>query len=139
MRLFIPGRGVTDSKAVLVDAAVREYDSRLMFMQHPETGDWCVFIELPRPERPYPVIGFGETIPEPSVVVERLRRSDTMRNGDAIYREVVRSQEKYRANLKYQADEAGEESAEVIEHFLRKNGKSPISKVFMSSKGGGSE
>lgn len=128
MRLFIPGQGVTDTRAYRVDAAIKQYDERLMFGQHPDTGDWCVFIRLPRPEQPYPVIGFGKDIPEPSSVLERLQRADTMRNGDAVYREVVRSQEQYRKGLEYNTDQAGEESAEVIEHFMRKEGKSPIIK-----------
>ena len=50
MRLFIPGRGSVDTRVFKVDAAVKEYDERLMFDQHPDTGDWCVFVELPRPE-----------------------------------------------------------------------------------------
>ena len=133
MRMLIPGHGITDTRAYMVDAAVKQYDERLMFSQNEDTGDWCVFIRMPRPERPYPVFGFGQDIPDASVVLERLKRADTMRNGDAVYREVVRSQEQYRKNLEYNTDQAGEESAEVIEHFMRKEGKSPIIKSF--SKG----
>ena len=128
MRLFIPGQGMVDTGVYRVDAAVKAYDSRLMFGQHPETGDYCVFVELPRPNEPYPVIGFGSEVPDPDKVVERLQRADTMRNGDAIYREVVRSQESYRKDLEYKTDQAGEESAEVIEHFMRREGKSPVIK-----------
>ena len=128
MRLFIPGQGMVDTRVYRVDAAVKAYDSRLMFGQHPETGDYCVFVELPRPNEPYPVIGFGREVPDPDKVVERLQRADTMRNGDAIYREVVRSQESYRKDLEYKTDQAGEESAEVIEHFMRREGKSPVIK-----------
>ena len=128
MRLFIPGQGMVDTRVYRVDAAVKAYDSRLMFGQHPETGDYCVFVELPRPNEPYPVIGFGSEVPDPDKVVERLQRADTMRNGDAIYREVVRSQESYRKDLEYKTDQAGEESAEVIEHFMRREGKSPVIK-----------
>lgn len=128
MRLFIPGQGVVDSGVFRVHEAVREYDSRLSFSKHPVTDDYCVFIELPRPEEPYPVVGFGRDLPEPYEVVDRLRRADTMRNGDAIYRDVVKSQEAYRKNLEYRSDQAGEESAEVVEHLMRKHGKSPIIK-----------
>lgn len=128
MRLFIPGQGMVDTRVYRVDAAVKAYDSRLMFGQHPETGDYCVFVELPRPNEPYPVIGFGQEVPDPDKVVERLQRADTMRNGDAIYRDVVKSQEAYRKGLEYQTDQAGEESAEVIEHFMRREGKSPVIK-----------
>lgn len=129
MRLFIPGQGMVDSKAYRVDAAVKSYDSRLRFERNLDTGDWCVFIEMPRPEPPYPVIGFGKEIPEPDVVVERIKRGDTMRTGNTIYNDIVKSQEKFRKMQEYASDQAGEESAEVIEHFMRKEGKSPIIKI----------
>jgi hypothetical protein len=131
--LFIPGRGSMDIRALKVENAVRAYDERLMFAKNEETGDWCVFIRMPRPEQPYPVCGFGREIPEVEDVMFRIRRADTMRNGEAVYRDVVKSQEKYRAELKYKGDQATDESVEVVEHFMRKHGKSPIIKSF--SKG----
>lgn len=134
MRMFIPGQGVVDTGAYRVDAAVKDYDERLLFDRNAETGDWCVFIRMPRPQEPYPVLGFGDRIPEPHEALERLKRADTMRSGDAIYREVVRSQKAYRAELEYIGDQASAESAEAAEHLLRKHGKSPIVKVFMPGK-----
>ena len=128
MRLFIPGQGTVDSRVYMIDAALKEYDSRLKFDRNQDTGDWCVFIEMPRPEPPYPVIGFGDNIPDASIVLDRVKRGDTMRTGNTIYRDIVRSQEKFRANQDYKTDQAGEESAEVIEHFMRREGKSPVIK-----------
>lgn len=127
--LFIPGRGSMDIRALKVENAVRAYDDRLMFAKNEETGDWCVFIRMPRPEKPYPVCGFGREIPEVDDVMVRIRRADTMRNGEAIYRDVVKSQEQHREALKYKGDQATDESVEVVEHFMRKHGKSPIIKV----------
>jgi hypothetical protein len=131
--LFIPGRGTVDTRAWRVDQAVNEYDERLLFAKNEETGDWCVFVRMPGAEPPYPVCGFGRDIPSVDDVMVRIRRSDTMRNGDAIYKDLIRSQEKYRAELKYNGDQATDESVEVVEHFMRKHGKSPIIKSF--SKG----
>jgi len=131
--LFIPGRGTVDTRAWRVDQAVNEYDERLLFAKNEETGDWCVFVRMPGAEPPYPVCGFGRDIPSVDDVMVRIRRSDTMRNGDAIYKDLMRSQEKYRAELKYNGDQATDESVEVVEHFMRKHGKSPIIKSF--SKG----
>lgn len=131
--LFIPGRGTVDTRAWRVDQAVNEYDERLLFAKNEETGDWCVFVRMPGAEPPYPVCGFGREIPSVDDVMIRIRRSDTMRNGDAIYKDLMRSQEKYRAELKYNGDQATDESVEVVEHFMRKHGKSPIIKSF--SKG----
>ena len=134
--LYIPGRGSMDIKAWRVDAAVKDYDERLMFAKNEETGDWCIFIKMPTPAAPYPVLGFGDNIPTVDEARQRLRSTDTMRSGEAIYRDMVRSQEKYRANLKSKTDEAAEEAAEPIEFLMRKEGKSPITKVFYSKKGG---
>jgi hypothetical protein len=122
-----------DTKAWRVDQAVNAYDERLLFAKNEETGDWCVFIRMPVPEPPYPVCGFGNDIPEVDDVMLRIRQADTLRNGEAIYRDVVRSQNKYRSALEYNTDQAASESAEVVEHLMRKHGKSPIIKSF--SKG----
>lgn len=134
--LFIPGRGNVDFKSYHIDCEVNAYDERLMFAKNEETGDWCVFVRMPGSEPPYPVCGFGQSMPSVDEVMLRVRRSDTMRNGDLIYNDLIRSQEKYRADLQYKSDQAGEESAEVMEHFLRQNGKSPLVKVFMNSEKG---
>jgi hypothetical protein len=133
MNLWIPGMGNTNSKAYLVDRAVNAYDERLMFARNEDTGDWCIFIRLPRPSDPYPVIGFQDRIPEPVEAIDRLKAADTMRVGEQIYREVVKSQEDYRKKFEYASDEASAESSEVVEHLMRKHGKSPIIKSF--SKG----
>lgn len=131
--LYIPGRGSMDIRAWKVDQAVNAYDERLMFAKNEETGDWCVFVRMPSPNAPYPVCGFGYDIPEVEDVMFRIRKADTMRNGDIIYNDMIRSQEKYRADLKYKGDQATGESVEVVEHFMRKHGKSPVIKSF--SKG----
>jgi len=127
MSLWLPNNMNYD--AYRVDRIVREYDDRLMFARNEETGDWCVFIRMPRPSSPYPVLGFGREIPDTAVVMQRLQEADTLRTGNQIYNEVIRSQKDYRKNLEYNADQASAESAEVVEHFLRKHGKSPIVKI----------
>lgn len=128
MNIWLPNNASYD--AYRVDRAVSEYDERLMFGRNEDTGDWCVFIRMPRPRDPFPVIGFGDSIPDVNTVMERVRQADTMRTGNQIYNEVVSSQKQYRDNLDYVANQAGEESAEVIEHFMRKRGKSPVVKSF---------
>lgn len=134
--LFIPGQGSVDLSVYRLNAEVKKYDERLMFTRNEDTGDWCVFIKMPRPEPPYPILGFGTEIPSVENVMMRLQKSDTMRNGDKIYNDVLKSQEKYRADLKYKTDQATEEAVEPIEFMMRKEGKSPIVKVFYSDKGG---
>ena len=132
MKIWIPGKGDYDMRAWKVDKAVREYNDRLSFGRNEDTGDWCVFIEAPRPNPPVAVLGFGTEIPEPEYALKRLYEADTARHGMKIYDAIVKSQEDYKKRYEYAASQASEESAEVIEHFLRKRGKSPVVKVFMS-------
>ena len=128
MNIWIPNKGEIDTKVWRVDKAVNEYDERLMFGRNEDTGDWCVFIRMPRPEPPYPVLGFGNTIPEPEDALNRLRASDTLRHGNKIYDDVMRSQREYKAQFEYASNQAADESVEAIEHMMRKRGDSPIIK-----------
>lgn len=136
MNIWLPHKGDTNIAAWKVDSIVNEYDERLMFGRNEETGDWCVFIKMPSPQRPYPILGFGNVIPDPSEALDRLIRSDTMRHGDTIYRDVMRSQKKFKDDLEYKADQASEDSVERIEHLMRMNGDSPVVKVFMNNAEG---
>ena len=132
--IFIPGQGTKSFDELRIDRAVREYDERLFFARNTDTNDWCVFVDMPRPEPPYPVIGFGPVLPPLDEVMRLVYRSDTKRHGWQIYDEIVKSQEDYKKKFRDKADDATEESAEVVEHFLRQHGKSPVVKVFMNEK-----
>lgn len=134
MKLYIPGQGNVDINAFKINNAVKTYDERLFFARNENTGDWCVYVTMPRPEAPYPVIGFGNEIPSIDTVMSRVSRADTMRVGWQIFDEIQKSQEDYKKQFVYAADQASEESAEVVEHFLRKHNKSPVVKVFMNKE-----
>jgi hypothetical protein len=137
--IYIPGHGEMSWEEVRVDRAVKEYDERLFFARNANTWDWCVFVKMPRPEPAFPVIGFGQEVPSVDVVMDKLRRGDLMRNGDRIYNDIVKSQQDFRKRNRAKGDVASEESAEVVEHFLRQHGKSPVIKEFISKDipGGG--
>jgi hypothetical protein len=128
MSIYIPGHGEMSWEEIRVDRAVREYDERLFFARNADTWDWCVYIKMPRPEPAYPVLGFGQNIPSVDVVMEKLYNADTMRHGWQIFDDVQRSQQDYKKALRVKADEATEDSAERIEHLLRRHGKSPVIK-----------
>jgi|LakMenEpi03Aug12_release.lakeMendotaPanAssembly.Ray.scaffolds.fasta_scaffold438218_2 hypothetical protein len=137
--IYIPGRGELTWEQIRIDRAVKEYDERLFFARNAVTGDWCVYIKMPFGEPPFPVLGFGATTPPVNVILERLKKGDTLKNGEKIYNGILKSQEDYRKKFVSNADEARDESVEVVEHFLRKNGKSPVIKEFISKsipKGG---
>lgn len=128
MNIWVPRRGEVDIRAWSIDRRVREYDERLMFGRNESTGDWCIFIRMPAPSDPFPVIGFQDRIPEPDEALDRLRAADTMRHGDKIYKDAIRSQMKYRDDLEYASDQAASESVDAVEFLLRKHGKSPVVK-----------
>jgi hypothetical protein len=110
-----------------------------MFARNEDTGDWCVFVRMPRPEDPFPVFGFGDRIPDPSEALSRIQEGHLVKHKERIWNEIVDSQAKYRSDLAYNGDQAVEESAEVVEFFLRQHGKSPVVKEFITSdvpKGG---
>jgi hypothetical protein len=133
MKLWLPDQGYVSTDVWRVDQAVKAYDERLSFKFNDETQEWCVFIRMPGSAPAVPVLGFGASVPQVDVAMERLVRSDAKRNGEKIYDDMLRSQEKYRAELEYAASQASEEAAEPTEWLLRKHGKSPIVKSF--SKG----
>lgn len=126
--LWIPGKGEYDVRAYRVDKAVREYNERLSFERNPDTGDWCVFIRMPSPEPPVALMGFHDQIPDPEHVVKRLYESDSLRHGEKILNDIIKTQERFKAHKQYIADEASGDSAERIEHMMRKHGKSPVIK-----------
>ena len=137
--IYIPGHGEMSFDEARIDRAVREYDERLFFARNAETWDWCVYIKMPRPEPAYPVIGFGQELPPVDEVMRRVHNADAHKHGYQIYDEIMASQEAYKKKFRDAADEASEESAEVVEHFLRQHGKSPVIKEFITAdipKGG---
>jgi len=130
--IYIPGHGEMSWDEIRVDRAVKEYDERLFFARNAETWDWCVYIKMPHGEPAYPVLGFGQIVPSTDVVLDKLYRGDTLRHGWKIFDEIQKSQEDYKKQFRVAADEATEESAEVVEHFLRQHGKSPVIKEFIN-------
>jgi hypothetical protein len=130
--IYIPGHGEMSWDEIRVDRAVKEYDERLFFARNAETWDWCVYIKMPHGEPAYPVLGFGRQVPSTDVVLDKLYRGDMLRHGWKIFDDIQKSQEDYKKQFRVKADEATEESAEVVEHFLRQHGKSPVIKEFIT-------
>jgi hypothetical protein len=126
MNLWLPNG--LDYRALKVDRAVREHDDRLMFARNEDTGDWCIYIRMPGDRAPFPVIGFQNTIPEPHEAIAKLNAGDTRKHGDRMLMEARRADEQRRRELEYVSDQASSESAEHVEHLMRKHGKSPVIK-----------
>jgi hypothetical protein len=114
--------------AYRVDRAVNAYDERLMFALNRDTNDWCVFVRMPRPQPPFPLMGFGDSVPEPDFVLAKVQEGHLVKNKERIWREVIDSQKEFKKDLRVKADDARDESVEAIEFMMRKEGKSPIIK-----------
>lgn len=136
MQIYIPGRGSVDSNVFKVDQAVNKYNERLSFGLNEETQEYCVFMRMPSPEPLLPILGFGRVVPHPDLACKRLWESDTMIHGDKILNDILKSQEAYRATLRYNAEQASGDSSERVEQFLRGKGHSPVVKVFPNDKRG---
>lgn len=126
MGLWLPNTMNYD--AYRVDRAVKAYDARLMFARNEDTGDWCVFVRMPSPQEPMPVFGFGERIPDPVEAVAKVQEGHLVKHKERIWKEIIDSQEKYRADLAYNGDQARDESVEAIEFMMRQEGLSPVIK-----------
>lgn len=142
--ILVPGLGMVNPEAMRVNEAVKEYDERLRFGFNEVNGDWVVYILMPRDfdayyfidgSPVYPVLGFGDSIPSPDEAVRRLYETDTLRHGDAILDRMNRDNEYLRVSHDKDMAEFDEEMAERVEFELRKEGHSPISKVFFQIKG----
>lgn len=138
--IVVPGRGVVNLDAERVNRAVQEEDERLRFGWNEANQDWMVYILMPRNfeayyhiegQPVYPVIGFQDKIPTSSEAIERLRKADGRRHGMRILNELNKHNTKLvDTDTK---DAAIEETAERIEHTLRKAGEiDKFGKVYMS-------
>lgn len=134
MKIYIPGRGNVDSDVYKVDRAVNQYNDRLSFEFNEAGQDYCIFMRMPYPERPVIILGFGNRVPHPDEACKRLWESDTLRHGERILNDILKSQEDFKNTKRYAADQASGDSAERIEKFLRDRGKSPVIKVFPNIK-----
>lgn len=139
-QILVPGLGITNSEALKVDAAVKEYDELLHFGFNPTNQDWCVYRKLPRGYQNAPyhidgepvliVLGFQDRIPSPEQAVKRLWETDALRHGDAILKRMNAANERLKKEQDEEFDAVTQEAAERIELALRKQGDSPVVKVY---------
>ena len=135
--LFVPGRGSVNLAVARIDRAVREYDERLLFARHPQTGQWSVFIKIERdlPEefgtvvegqRVYPVLGFPHDRDPETLDIEeikvRLYKADSVRHGKQILADMHAHNERVKEPQRRVASEAAGIAAEVLESYLNDRG-----------------
>lgn len=133
MQIYVPGQGNVDLSVYRANQAANEYDERLTFKQHPESGQWCVFISTERglgfDNNEFPVLGFDD-VPIPDEVKRRLYETDAVRHGDRIRSEMNKRNEARKAETEYRLDQQASATAEKMEHAIRKAGDAPYHKSF---------
>lgn len=122
MQLMVSHRrlGMVDSLVAKLDQAANEYDEKLHLNRHPDTGQWAVYIDLERPQKPYPVMVLNEPLPDPRDLIERLRRTDTHRRD--IRAEMNRSNDQHMAEIEYKSRQEVGKAAEMVHAIAIKQG-----------------
>ena len=102
----------------LLDAAAKDYYEKLSVGRNHQTGDICLFIEMPDGFK-RPIFGWQE-IPSAMELRERLWKADRWkREGDTILNEAFKSAEQVKKEGRKDYEEALEETVEKVEFALR--------------------
>lgn len=114
-RIAFPGQNDPEQVAARM---IEEYDQNLALGRHTMTGDWCIWL-IRRDEAPYPVIGMGRVLPDPEVILERLKAADSRIHGDAILDRMHAENDAMRKEQESAAEEATNLAAEAMEWARR--------------------
>lgn len=114
-RIWTPGGADPEALAARM---VKDYDPNLELGRHTLTGDWCIWL-MRRGTDPYPVIGLGQTLPEPDALIERIKAADTRIHGDAALQRMNADNEAWERERRAEADEAAGVAAEAYEWAAR--------------------
>lgn len=112
--------GMVDSSIVTLDNVAHEYDEKLLIDRHPTTGAWALYIRLERPQEPYPVFLLDNPLPTKHELLEKLRRTDSMRHD--IRADMNKANVAWEAELDRKTKEEVGKAAEVVEYLGRKEG-----------------
>jgi hypothetical protein len=151
--IYVPGRGNVSLRAGSIDRALHQYDERLFFSQHPETGQWTVFVKIERdlgPEvgtvvdgqRGYPIFAFphGQDVDSltADTIMQRVYAADTLRHGEKMLDELHAHNERIKQKHRDAAAEAEEVYAEAVESYVRghESGDIKFGKVYMNGSNG---
>jgi hypothetical protein len=128
--ILVPGRGLVNASAMRVDAAVKEYDERLCFGFNEARGDWIVYIKMERGFPAayhidgvpvYPIRGFGNHIPTPPEVLDKIKEMDTWHNNFDLAT-MNWENEKRRMSGRSSVDDAIDEAAQRMTHAAKQAG-----------------
>jgi len=110
---------------------VSDYDPDLILGRIEQTGVWTVFVKNGPNGMPFPVFELGRELPSYDRIQKMLYESDVRRHGHKIVEQVQRRNDAAAKRLDDAGHEAAEETAEYIEHGLRKLGALPKLRAFV--------
>jgi len=120
--MYINGKMV-DSEVYALNISIRQYNDRLSFDVNEDTGDYCIFMDMPSPEPRVPVLGFGNKVPSIDEARKKLYLSDTQVHGMKIYDQILKSQEDFKKEKQYVASQRTGDAAErITSELFRKGG-----------------
>lgn len=132
--IWLPGVGLVPAHIRTAQQAVEAYDSRLELGFNKRNGEWVVLWKNGPDGAPFPVLGLGRELPSYEEIQRLLYKGDTVRRGGEVVRDVIRRNEKRKADSRHEAREAAGEVAEALEHAFRRMGKTSYNRIFVPGK-----
>lgn len=118
--------------------AVSDYDSDYMLGRNNTTGEWAVLIKNgPHDGQPFPVFTLGKELPSYDEIQRKLYEGDVRKHGHRIVEQIQRRTDARKKALDDAGHEASAETAEHIEHGMRKLGMLPKLSIYVPSSGKG--
>lgn len=129
--IWLPGTGLVPAHIRSAQEAIEAYDSRLELGFNERNGEWVVLWKDGPDGAPYPVLGLGRELPGYEEIQRLLWQGDTVRRGGEVVRDVIRRNEKRKAEGRAELKDRAGEVAEALEYAFRRMGKTSYSKVYI--------
>ena len=127
MQIFLSHLGMVDKSVHTIHQLVKDYDERLYVDRH--NGEWVIKIAVDRPNPPIPVLSLNAYMnKDPRDVLDWIRKNDTKRHASDMRDLVNKHNAQLRKDAELRGDSSLEEGARVLEHVMRKVGKSKVVK-----------
>jgi hypothetical protein len=133
--IWLPGLGNVPFHVMEAGNAVNDYDPDLMLGRNNKTGEWSVLVKNgPHGGEPFPVFNLGRELPSYTEIQKRLYDNDVRKHGHRIVEQIQRRVDARKKQLDAAGTEVSAETAEVIDHGMRKLGMLPnTQRIFVPS------
>lgn len=131
--IWLPNVGHVPAHIRTAQTAVEAYDSRLELGFDERNKTWVVLWKDGPDGAPFPVLGLGKELPGYEEIQRLLYTGDTVRRGGEVVKDVIRRNEKRKAEGRAELSDRAGEVAEVLEHAFRRMGKTSYNRIFVPS------